>query len=158
MTLAAGTQLGRYEIRSKIGAGGMGEVYLAEDTRLHRKVAIKILPLNVAANQDRMRRFEQEATAAAALNHPNIAHIYEINESEGQHFIAMEFIEGKTLREKIHLERTELSKLLRYLQNVAEGLAKAHDAGVVHRDVKTDNIMITSDGHAKILEFGLAKL
>src|SRR5436853_4096739 len=158
MTLSAGTHLGRYEIRSKIGAGGMGEVYLAEDTRLHRKVALKILPLKVAANQDRMRRFEQEATAAASLNHPNIAHIYEIGEAEGVNFIAMEFVEGKTLREKIHLERTELTKLLRYLQNVAEGLAKAHAAGVVHRDLKPDNIMITGDGQAKILDFGLAKL
>ncbi len=158
MTLSAGTHLGRYEIRSKIGAGGMGEVYLAEDTRLHRKVALKILPLNVAANQDRMRRFEQEATAAASLNHPHIAHIYEIGEAEGVNFIAMEFVEGKTLREKIHLERTELIKLLRYLQNVAEGLAKAHAAGVVHRDLKPDNIMISGDGHAKILDFGLAKL
>ncbi len=158
MTLAAGTQLGRYEIRSKIGEGGMGEVYLAEDMRLHRKVALKILPINVAANHDRMRRFEQEATAAAALNHPNIAHIYEIGEAEGVNFIAMEFVDGETLRDKIHLERTELSKLLRYLQNVAEGLAKAHAAGVVHRDLKPDNIMITGDGHAKILDFGLAKL
>jgi serine/threonine protein kinase/Tol biopolymer transport system component len=158
MTLAAGTQLGRYEIRSKIGEGGMGEVYLAEDMRLHRKVALKILPLNVAANHDRMRRFEQEATAAAALNHPNIAHIYEIGEADGVNFIAMEFVDGETLRDKIHLERTELSKLLRYLQNVAEGLAKAHAAGVVHRDLKPDNIMITGDGHAKILDFGLAKL
>src|SRR6266446_2550773 len=158
MTLSAGTHLGRYEIRSKIGAGGMGEVYLAEDMRLHRKVALKILPMNVAANHDRMRRFEQEATAAAALNHPNIAHIYEIGEAEGVNFIAMEFVDGETLRDKIHLERTELSKLLRYLQNVAEGLAKAHAAGVVHRDLKPDNIMITGDGHAKILDFGLAKL
>ncbi len=158
MTLSAGTHLGRYEIRSKIGEGGMGEVYLAEDTRLHRKVALKILPLKVAANEDRMRRFEQEATAAASLNHPNIAHIYEIGEAEGVNFIAMEFVEGKTLREKIHLDRTELTKLLRYLQNVAEGLAKAHATGVVHRDLKPDNIMITGDGHAKILDFGLAKL
>src|SRR5882762_9708586 len=158
MTLAAGTQLGRYEIRSKIGEGGMGEVYLAEDMRLHRKVALKILPINVAANHDRMRRFEQEATAAAALNHPNIAHIYEIGEAEGVNFIAMEFVDGETLRDKIHLELTELTKLLRYLQNVAEGLAKAHAAGVVHRDLKPDNIMITGDGHAKILDFGLAKL
>src|SRR5260370_42065650 len=122
MTIAPGTQLGRYEIRSKIGEGGMGEVYLAEDTPLHRKGALKILPSNVATNQDRMRRFEQEATAAAALNHPNIAHASEISEAEGLNFIAMEFVEGETLREKIHLERTELSKLLRYLQNVAEGL------------------------------------
>src|SRR5437588_418407 len=158
MPLSSGIRLGRYEIRSKIGEGGMGEVYLAEDTRLHRKVALKILPINVAANQDRMRRFEQEATAAASLNHPNIAHIYEIGEAEDVNFIAMEFVEGKTLREKIHLERTELTKLLRYLQNVAEGLAKAHAAGVVHRDLKPDNIMITGDGHAKILDFGLAKL
>ena len=136
----------------------MGEVYLAEDSRLQRKVALKILPAEMAANQDRMRRFKQEATAAAALNHPNIAHIYEISESGGTNFIAMEFIEGVTLREKIHRERTELRKLLRHLQHVAEGLAKAHAAGIVHRDLKPDNIMITRDGHAKILDFGLAKL
>jgi serine/threonine protein kinase/Tol biopolymer transport system component len=158
MDIALGTQLGRYEIRLKIGAGGMGEVYLAEDTQLHRRVALKILPAEVALNQDRMRRFHQEAQAAAALNHPNIAHIYEIGEGRGMNFIAMEYVEGVTLREKIHLQRTELSKLLRYLQNVAEGLAKAHAAGVVHRDLKPDNIMITGDGHAKILDFGLAKL
>src|SRR5438128_6942954 len=158
MTLAAETRLGRYEIRSQLGAGGMGEVYLAEDTQLHRKVALKVLPADVASNQDRMRRFNQEAQDAAALNHPNIAHIYEIGEAEGLSFIAMEFVDGQTLREKIHLKRTELSKLLRYLQNVAEGLAKAHAAGVVHRDLKPDNIMITGDGHAKILDFGLAKL
>jgi eukaryotic-like serine/threonine-protein kinase len=153
-----GTRLGRYEIRAKIGEGGMGEVYLAEDTRLHRKVALKILPAELASNRDRMRRFEQEATAAAALNHPNIAHIYEIGDSNGVHFIAMEFVDGKTLRAKIHTERTELKKLLRYLQQVAEGLAKAHAAGIVHRDLKPDNVMITGDGHAKILDFGLAKL
>jgi serine/threonine protein kinase len=158
MTLSAGAHLGRYKIRSKIGEGGMGEVYLAEDPRLHRNVALKILPLRVAADQDRIRRFEQEATAAAALNHPYIAHVYEIGETDGVNFIAMEFVEGKTLREKIHFEHTELSKMLRYLQNVAEGLAKAHAAGVVHRDLKPDNIMITADGHAKILDFGLAKL
>src|SRR5262249_41890512 len=171
MTLAIGTKLGHYEIRSKIGAGGMGEVYLAEDRRLHRKVALKVLPLELAANRDRMRRFEQEAMAAAALNHPNIAHIYEIGSSptagersdtsstsDEVHFIAMEFIDGQTLRELIHRSHTDLPKLLRYLQHVAEGLAKAHTAGVVHRDLKPDNIMITRDGHAKILDFGLAKL
>ena len=136
----------------------MGEVYLAEDSRLHRKVALKILPSEMAVNQDRMRRFKQEATAAAALNHPNIAHIYEIGESDGTNFIAIEFVEGFTLREKIHRERTELRKLLRYLQHVAEGLAKAHAAGIVHRDLKPDNIMITREGHAKLLDFGLAKL
>src|SRR2546421_2088756 len=153
-----GTKLGRYEIRLKIGAGGMGEVYLAEDTRLHRKVALKILPAEVASNQDRMRRFTQEAKAAAALNHPNIATIHEIGESDGVNFIVMEFIDGATLREKIHQEQTDLRKLLRYLQHVAEGLAKAHAAGIVHRDLKPDNIMVTRDGHAKILDFGLAKL
>src|ERR1043166_4202244 len=158
MSLSAGAKLGRYEIRSKIGEGGMGEVYLAEDTQLHRNVALKVLPAEVGANQDRMRRFKQEATAAAALNHPNIAHIYEIGESNGLHFIAMEHIDGETLREKIHRERTELRKLLKYLQQVAEGLGKAHSAGIVHRDLKLDNIMITRDGHAKILDFGLAKL
>src|SRR5471032_572755 len=136
----------------------MGEVYLAQDTKLDRKVALKILPADLAANQDRMRRFVQEAKAAAALNHPNIAHIYEIGESDGVNFIAMEFIDGVTLREKIHQEHTELRKLLRFLQHAAEGLAKAHAAGIVHRDLKPDNIMITRDGHAKILDFGLAKL
>lgn len=136
----------------------MGEVYLAEDTRLHRKVALKILPAEVAANQDRMRRFNQEATAAAALNHPNIAHIYEIDEIEGQHFIAMEYIDGVTLREKIHREKPDLRKLLGYLQHVAEGLANAHDAGIVHSDLKPDNLMVTRAGHIKILDFGLAKL
>src|SRR5438128_3338890 len=110
MTLAAETRLGRYEIRSQLGAGGMGEVYLAEDTRLHRKVALKVLPPEVALNQDRMRRFNQEAQAAAALNHPHIAHIYEIGESEGVHFIAMEYIDGETLREKIHHDKKPLPK------------------------------------------------
>src|SRR3989440_13003755 len=158
MTLAAGTQLGRYEIRSKIGEGGMGEVYLAQDTELNRKVALKILPAELAVNQDRMRRFVQEAKAAAALNHPNVAHVYEIGERDGLNFISMEYVEGKTLREKIHYERTELRKLIKYLQQVAGGLAKAHAAGIVHRDLKPDNIMITRDGYAKILDFGLAKL
>src|SRR5713226_3144588 len=158
MSIAPGTRLGRYEIRSKIGAGGMGEVYLAQDTKLERTVALKILPAEVASNRDRMDRFVREAKSAAALSHPNIAQIFEIGEHDGTHFIAMEFIDGQTLREKIHRERTELRKLLRYLQHVAEGLAKAHAAGIVHRDLKPDNIMITRDGHAKILDFGLAKL
>ena len=169
--LTVGTRLGHYEIRSQLGAGGMGEVYLAQDTKLDRKVALKILPTGVAANQERMRRFVQEAKAAAALNHPNIAHIYEIGSSptvrEGGeassttdelHFIAMEFIDGQTLREVIYSRHTDLTKLLRYLQHLADGLAKAHAAGIVHRDLKPDNVMITRDGHAKILDFGLAKL
>jgi len=158
MTLAPETQLGRYQLRSLLGAGGMGEVYLAQDTSLNRKVALKVLPVDVASNEDRMRRFKQEATAAASLNHPNIAHIYEVGVASDLNFIAMEYVDGTTLREKIHKDDEELSKLLRALQHVAEGLAKAHDAGIVHRDLKPDNIMITSDGHAKILDFGLAKL
>ena len=158
MSLPPKTQLGRYEIRALLGAGGMGEVYLAQDTSLNRKVALKVLPVDVAANHDRMRRFKQEATAAASLNHPNIAHIYEIGEASGHNFIAMEYVEGATLRAKIHHEHEELLKLLRALQHVAEGLAKAHDTGIVHRDLKPDNIMITTDGHAKVLDFGLAKL
>src|SRR5207253_7712312 len=108
--------------------------------------------------QDRMRRFVQEAKAAAALNHPHIAHIYEIGEADGVNFIAMEYIDGETLREKIHRDKAPLAKLLKYLTQVAEALAKAHSAGIVHRDLKPDNIMITRDGHAKILDFGLAKL
>src|SRR6266446_9611211 len=116
MTIEAGTKLGRYEIRAKIGAGGMGEVYLAEDVQLHRKVALKVLPADVASNQDRMRRFKQEAQAAAALNHPNIATIYEIGESDGTHFIAMEFVDGVTLSHLIHEKQTDLPKVLRYLQ------------------------------------------
>jgi eukaryotic-like serine/threonine-protein kinase len=158
MTLPAGTKLGRYEIRSKIGEGGMGEVYLAQDRKLERKVALKILPQEVASNQERMGRFVQEAKAAAQLNHPNIAHVYEIDEAEGSHYIAMEFIDGETLREFILEGQTDLRKVLRYLQHVAEGLAKSHAAGIAHRDLKPDNIMITRDGHAKILDFGLAKL
>jgi serine/threonine protein kinase len=158
MTLEAGTRIGRYEVLSQLGRGGMGEVYLAEDTQLHRKVALKTLPGDVAANQDRMRRFNQEATAAAALNHPNIAHIYEIGQQDDVSFIAMEFVDGYTLRQVIHDKQSELGKLLRYLQHTAEGLAKAHAANIVHRDLKPDNIMITREGHPKILDFGLAKL
>ena len=158
MPLAPKTQLGRYEIRSLLGVGGMGEVYLSQDTSLNRRVALKVLPAEVASNHDRMRRFKQEASAAASLNHPSIAHIYEIGESDGLHFIAMEYVDGVTLRAKIHDEDEELSKLLRVLQHVAEGLAKAHDAGIVHRDLKPDNVMITSDGHGKVLDFGLVKL
>jgi len=157
-SLAPNTRIDRYEIRSLLGKGGMGEVYLAEDMRLHRKVALKILPCAVASNHDRMRRFEQEATAAAALNHPHIAHIYEIGESEGTHFIAIEHIDGDTLRDKIHRDKAPLHKLLKYLTQVAEGLTKAHGAAIVHRDLKPDNIMITRDDYAKILDFGLAKL
>ena len=152
------TRIDRYEIHSLLGKGGMGEVYLAEDTTLRRLVALKLLPAAAAANEDRMRRFVQEAKAAAALSHPHIAQIFEVGEHEGTHFIAMELVDGVTLSTKIHTEHTDLRKLLKYLQQVAEGLAKAHAAGIVHRDLKPDNIMITRDDYAKILDFGLAKL
>jgi serine/threonine-protein kinase len=158
MSLPPQTQLGRYQLRHLLGKGGMGEVYLAHDTTLNRRVALKVLPAEAASDQDRMRRFKQEATAAASLNHPNIAHIYEIGEADGLNFIAMEYVDGQTLRAKIYDDQEDLSKLLRILQHVAEGLSKAHSAGIVHRDLKPDNILITSDGHAKILDFGLAKL
>ncbi len=153
-----GKRLGHYQVRSLLGAGGMGEVYLAQDTKLDRAVALKILPPEFAADKNRMRRFEQEAKSAAALNHPHIAHVYEIGEAEGKHYISMEYIEGETLRNKIHREKTSLPKLLKYLAQVAGGLAKAHERGIVHRDLKPDNIMITRDGDTKILDFGLAKL
>jgi eukaryotic-like serine/threonine-protein kinase len=153
-----GRQLSHYEIKALLGAGGMGEVYLAQDTRLGRQVALKLLPRAFIDDVERVRRFEQEARAASALNHPNILTIYEIERAEDKHFIAMEYIDGETLRDKIHRERTPLPKLLKWLQQVAEGLAKAHAAGIVHRDLKPDNIMVTRDGYAKVLDFGLAKL
>ena len=156
--LTPNTTLAHYRIISKLGAGGMGEVYLAHDTKLDRKVALKILSADVAAKSDRMERFIREAKSAAALSHPNIAQIFEIGEHDRVHYIAMEFIDGVTLREKIHREHTDLPKLLRFLQHAAEGLARAHASGIVHRDLKPDNIMISRDGHAKILDFGLAKL
>src|SRR3989442_446972 len=130
--LPPGTGLSHYRIVSKIGAGSMGEVYLAQDTSLDRKVALKILPADLAANRDRMERFIREAKSAAALNHPNIATIHEIGESDGVNFIAMEFIDGATVREKIHRDRGPLSKLLKYLIQGAEGLSKAHAAWIVH--------------------------
>ena len=158
MTLPAGSKLGRYEIRSKIGEGGMGEVYLALDTKLGRKVALKILPADLASNQDRMRRFTQEAKAASALNHPNILTIYEIDETDSGDFIATEFIDGKTLRDRMRREPLKLSDVLEVAAQIASALSAAHDAGIVHRDIKPENIMVRRDGLVKVLDFGLAKL
>lgn len=157
-SIPIGSTLGRYRVVAQLGEGGMGEVYLARDTQLEREVALKILPPALAANGERMSRFRQEARAAAALNHPSIAHIYEIGEAAGVNFIALEYVEGETLNAAIHRDSTGLSKLLKYLSEVADGLAKAHAAGIVHRDLKPDNVMIARDGYAKILDFGLAKL
>src|SRR5437016_7141477 len=157
MTLVAGTTLGRYEIRSKIGVGGMGEVYLAQDTKLDRKVALKILPADVAAHPDRMKRFVQEAKTASALNHPNIITIHEIDETALGHFIATEFIDGETLRER-EQKPLELGESLDIATQIASALAAAHAAGIVHRDIKPENVMLRHDGIVKVLDFGLAKL
>ena len=158
MTLAAGTKLGRYEIRSKIGAGGMGEVYLALDTKLDRKVALKILPAEVAAHPDRMKRFVQEAKTASALNHPNIITIYEIEHIDAVNFIATEFIDGETLRQRLKNGPLKLGEVLDVAIQTASALAAAHAAGIVHRDIKPENIMARRDGIVKALDFGLAKL
>src|SRR3989442_7807321 len=139
MTIAAGTKLGRYEIRSTIGAGGLGDVYLPQDRKLDRKVALKILPAEVAAHPDRMRRFVQEAKAASALNHPNIITIYEIDETDSGHFIATEFIEGETLRQHIRSTPLKLGEVLDVAAQIASALAAAHAAAIVHRDIKPEN-------------------
>ena len=158
MTLTTGTRLGRYEIRSKIGEGGMGEVYLAQDTKLDRTVAIKVLPADLANDQSRMRRFTQEARTASSLSHPNVAHIYEIEEIEGMHFIAMEYIEGETLREKLARAPLDLHEILEISIQIAAALSAAHAAAITHRDIKPDNVMLRHDGYVKVLDFGLAKL
>jgi len=150
--------ISHYRIISKLGAGGMGEVYLAQDTKLDRKVALKILPADVAENQDRMRRFVQEAKAASALNHPNIITIYEIEQSDSVHFIATEFIDGETLRERLRKPSMKLREVLDVAAQIASALSAAHTAGIVHRDVKPENIMLRADGIVKVLDFGLAKL
>jgi serine/threonine-protein kinase len=157
VTIPQGTQLGRYEIRSQLGAGGMGEVYLAQDTKLDRRVALKILPADVAAHPDRMKRFVQEAKAASALNHPNIITIYEIDETDSGHFIATEFIDGETLRER-EQKPLKLGESLDVATQIASALGAAHAAGIVHRDIKPENVMLRHDGIVKVLDFGLAKL
>jgi predicted ATPase/serine/threonine protein kinase len=158
MTLAPNTRLGRYEIRSKLGAGGMGEVYLAHDTKLGRLVALKILPAGVASEEKRMQRFRQEAQAASALNHPNIITIYEIEGTESTQFIATEFIDGETLRQRMSRMRLTISESLDIAIQVASALSAAHASGIAHRDIKPDNIMVRHDGIVKVLDFGLAKL
>lgn len=157
MSIAARTRIGRYEICSQLGVGGMGEVYLAQDTKLDRKVALKILPADVEGH-DRVRRFIQEAKAASALNHPNILTIYEIDEIGSAQFIATEFIEGETLRERIRAAPVKLRDAIDVGIQVASALCATHRVGIVHRDVKPDNIMIRRDGIVKVLDFGLAKL
>jgi eukaryotic-like serine/threonine-protein kinase len=153
-----GFTLGHYRIVRRLGSGGMGEVYLAEDTRLGRRVAIKILPRRLITDASLVARFRQEARAASTLNHPNIVTIYEFGEADGIHFIATEFVEGPNLREHIVLQQLTVSEALDIATQVTAALAKAHQGGVVHRDVKPENIMLDTDGHAKVLDFGIAKL
>ena len=156
-SLSAGTKLGRYEIRSKIGAGGMGEVYRALDTELDRTVAIKILPESLASDQQRLQRFIQEAKSASALNHPHILTIHEIGTSGATRFIATEFIDGETLRQRINAGM-RLAEVLEVAIETASALSAAHAAGIIHRDIKPENVMVRRDGYIKVLDFGLAKL
>src|SRR6266498_4236902 len=158
MTIGAGTKLGRYEIRSHLGAGGMGEVYLAQDTKLDRKVALKILPSTVAADRGRMNRFVQEARTASALNHPNILTIYEIEQIDSMNFIATEFIDGETLRERMRYAPMKLAEMLEIAIQAVSALVAGHAAGIIHRDIKPENVMLRRDGIVKVLDFGLAKL
>src|SRR6266550_1009894 len=150
--------LSNYRIVSKLGAGGMGEVYLAEDLRLGRKVALKLLSEELTRDRDRLSRFDQEAYAASAPNHPNIVTIYEMGDEGGRHFIAAEFIDGVTLRKRLSGAPMDFSEILDIAIQVAEALEEAHAAGIIHRDIKPENIMIRRNGHVKVLDFGLAKL
>src|SRR5215469_2498073 len=157
MSLAAGTRLGPYEILASIGAGGMGEVYRARDTRLKRDVALKVLPESLAADPDRLRRFQLEAQAASALNHPNILVVYDVGQ-ERTPYLVSELLEGQTLRERRREGKLSASKAVDIARQTAAGLAAAHGKGITHRDVKPENLFLTKDGRLKILDFGLAKV
>jgi eukaryotic-like serine/threonine-protein kinase len=158
LALISGTKLGPYEIVAPVGAGGMGEVYRARDARLNRDVAIKVLPAGFARDPERLRRFQQEAQAAAALNHPNIVAVHDFGEHEGSPYIVTELLDGETLRERLRRGAVPVRKATECAEHVARGLAAAHDKGIVHRDLKPENIFVTRDGRVKILDFGLAKL
>ncbi|HEY6930302.1 MAG TPA: serine/threonine-protein kinase, partial [Thermoanaerobaculia bacterium] len=158
MTLSAGTRLGPYEILAPLGAGGMGEVWRARDDRLKRDVAIKVLPASYSQDADRLRRFEQEAQAAGALNHPNITAVYDLGSHDGAPYIVTELLEGETLRARLSGGAIPVRKAIDYAVQLAKGLAAAHEKGIVHRDLKPENIFLTNDGRVKILDFGLAKL
>src|SRR5580693_3872377 len=153
-----GTRIGPFEIVAPLGAGGMGEVYHAIDTRLDRRVAIKILPAEFSTHSERLLRFEQEAKSASALNHPNIVTIYELGRDGDSHYMAMELVAGKTLRQMMKSGLLPMRQVLDIATQITEGLTKAHDAGITHRDLKPENLMVTDDGLVKILDFGLAKL
>jgi eukaryotic-like serine/threonine-protein kinase len=153
-----GTTFGRYRVLSVLGVGGMGEVYLAQDTRLNRKVALKLLPAEFTQDAARIKRFEREARAASALNHPNIITIYEIGQEDGKHFIAAEYVDGKTLRALLANGQMPLKEVAEIAMQTAAALATAHAAGIIHRDIKPENVMLRRDGYVKVLDFGLAKL
>src|SRR4029453_6229149 len=158
MTLASGTKLGRYEIRSKIGAGGMGEVYQARDMELGRDVAVKVLPSSFSADATRLPRFQQEAWAAGALNHPNVLIVHDIGAHDGAPYVVSEILEGETLRKRIGGTALGQRRALDYALQIANGLAAAHEKGIIHRDLKPEKIFVTNDSRMKILDFGLAKL
>ena len=158
MNLTSGARLGPYEIVAPLGAGGMGEVFRARDTRLKREVAIKVLPHGLSVDPDRLRRFEQEALATAALNHPNILAVFDIGTNEGSPYVVSELLEGETLRERLRSGSIAVRKTLDYALQIAHGLAAAHEKGIIHRDLKPENVFLTKDGRVKILDFGLAKL
>src|SRR6516225_10265231 len=157
MGLSVGARLGVYEIGSPLGAGGMGEVYRARDPRLGREVAIKVLPAEFSADADRHRRFEQEARAAAALNHPNILAVYDIGTHDRSPYIVSELLDGQTLRERLKEGPLPVRHAVEYARQLTCGLVAAHAKGIVHRDLKPDNVFVTRDGRVKILDFGLAK-
>src|SRR5262249_22297552 len=158
MALTAGVRLGVYEVVSLLGSGGMGEVYRARDPRLGRDVAIKVLPPIYSADPDRLRRFEQEAHAAAAISHPNILAVYDVGVEHAALYIVSELLHGETLRARLTAGVIQLRKALDYAVQIAHGLAAAHAKGIAHRDLKPENVFITTDGRVKILDFGLAKL
>src|SRR4029077_17180779 len=155
MPLAVATRLGPYEIMSAIGAGGMGEVYRAKDLRLNREVAIKVLPAAFSNDSERQRRFEQEARAAGALNHPNILAVYDVGTHDGMFYVVSELLEGETLRKRLAEAPIAARKAIDYAIQIARGLAAAHAKGIVHRDLKPENVFLTTDGRLKILDFGL---
>ncbi len=157
MPLTTGERLGPYEIFGLIGKGGMGEVYRARDTRLDRTVAIKVLPAEFSAQEERLRRFEQEAQVLGALSHPNLLAIHDVGAQNGTHFLVSELLEGESLRQRLEEGALPVRKAMDLGVQIAKGLAAAHEKGIVHRDIKPDNIFLTRDGRAKILDFGLAK-
>ena len=153
-----GKIISHYQILEKLGEGGMGEVYLAEDTRLKRKVALKFLPREFTRDKEAVERFQREAQAAAALNHPHIVTIYEVNKHDDQTYIAMEYVDGRTLKELITNHQLPITQVIDITNQICEGLSAAHKKGIIHRDIKPQNILIDSEGRIKILDFGLAKL